>query len=69
MFDLFRDAWTDLRIGMGLERVTDNVLAIYLANNSGTGLSNNPEKVTDPENPLGERKSAEEIKEEYKDLE
>lgn len=69
MFNLFRDAWTDLRIGMGLERVTDNVLAIYLANNSGTGLSNSPQTELEQTNPLGERKSAEEIKEKYKDLE
>lgn len=69
LYRLFRDAWTDLRIGMGLERVTDNVLAIYLANNSGTGLSNNPVQETSPTNPLGERRTAEEIKEKYKDLE
>ena len=69
IWNMFQDAWTDLRIGMGLERVTDNVLAIYLANNSGTGLSNNPVTETTTENPLGERVSAEEIKEKYKDLE
>lgn len=69
LYQMFRDAWTDLRIGMGLERVTDNVLAIYLANNSGVGLSNNPVQAAEKEDPLGERKSAEEIKEEYKDIE
>lgn len=69
VYHLFRDAWTDLRIGMGLERVTDNVLAIYLANNSGTGLSNNPVQEKGTSDPLGERKTAEEIKEKYKDLE
>lgn len=69
VWNIFRDAWTDLRIGLGLERVTDNVLAIYMANNSGTGLSNSPVQEVQKENPLGERKSAEEIKEEFKDLE
>lgn len=66
---LFRDAWTDLRLGLGLERVVDNVLGIYLANNSKTGLSNNPLPTSVANDPLEDDSSAEDVREKYADLE
>ena len=68
MLNLMRDSFTDMRNGLALEKVADNIMSLYLSNNSGTGLSNDPGEVAEKTDPLSDYRSASEVRKKYENL-
>lgn len=68
LWGILRDATASWRNGLALEKVTDNLMTIYMSNNSGTGLSNNPTAEPEKEDPLEEYKTPDEVRKKYQNL-
>lgn len=68
LINALKTSWAATLAQMALERAYDNATTIFLLRNSGLGLTNEDEKVVVVSDPLGERLSAAEIMEKYKDL-
>ena len=68
IWGILRDMWTALRNDLASEKVLDTIMSIYLSNNSGTGLTNNPGEVAEKQDTISDYKSADEVKRKYQNL-
>ena len=68
LWGILRDMWTSLRNDLASEKVLDSIMSIYLSNNSGTGLSNNPGEVAEKQDVVSDYASADEVKRKYQNL-